>query len=456
MTWKKRCVSLIVCFALIVSITVVRPPKADAIAFEAGIAVPIILAVAIASGISFLSSGMTETGLTQYIAQQLQQYATDIGTTVSDWWDGLGTLGRNDSGQVILAPPTYRGIQQFLQWWKTRNAIEVGTVSRQLIADIGFPAVMAEDYRAADALNEQGLSNCFIHSSVVPTESFSYGMYLYNGQAYCVNANGVTRSTNSYKEFTAWCIHPQANGVYNIRVMYGTTKDNLYSNANLNKIFANSSTLSVSQTASYSALDLQDNESVALDLGATVEAGATLEDILAEYLAKIVDNTATAAQEVTTDSGEGEGEGDDDDTAPYLPFIPRIWEKLQGLPDDIADKVHDLFVPSAAFVEALPAEFADVFDSRCGLLTYPAALLADFLTRLATLTAQEPVLRWGNINEPFSDRQLVAAGSYNLNSAIQTEAMQTVYNVYMICVKAAVAFWFVELCKRKYEKIIRS
>ena len=60
---KKRFFSLLLCFSILLGAAAYRPPQAEAFAVSGAAIGAIAVAVAVASGISFLSSGMDQTGL---------------------------------------------------------------------------------------------------------------------------------------------------------------------------------------------------------------------------------------------------------------------------------------------------------------------------------------------------------------------------------------------------------
>lgn len=89
-----------------------------------------------------------------------------------------------------------------------------------------------------------------------------------------------------------------------------------------------------------------------------------------------------------------------------------------------------------------------------GLLTYPFTVLADFVGTVATLEEQEPVLRWDAVE--WQNKTIIAAGEYNLKSAVSSAQMQTVYMIYKTVVSGMLVVAFLHLCYKKLKEVQRN
>ena len=221
----------------------------------------------------------------------------------------------------------------------------------------------------------------------------------------------------------------------------------------------------------------------------------TIEDLLQQILAQLQANTLAPTLDVDG-TPTGGNTGTDEDTKPYLPYIPQIFEKIKELPGTlaniwesikgipaaiaekigaffttlwgwlqniidvitalpaaIAEKIKALFVPHEGYAAEFVADITATYQGRMGLLTYPFTVLADFVGTVATLEEQEPVLRWDAVEW---NKTIIAAGEYNLKSAVSSAQMQTVYMIYKTVVSGMLVVAFLHLCYKKLKEVQRN
>ena len=222
----------------------------------------------------------------------------------------------------------------------------------------------------------------------------------------------------------------------------------------------------------------------------------TIEDLLQQILAQLQANTLAPTLDLAgTESGGNTGT--DEDAKPYLPYIPQIFEKIKELPGTlaniwesikgipaaiaekigaffttlwgwlqniidaitalpaaIAEKIKALFVPREGYAAEFVADITATYQGRMGLLTYPFTVLADFVGTVATLEEQEPVLRWDAVE--WQNKTIIAAGEYNLKSAVSSAQMQTVYMIYKTVVSGMFVVAFLHLCYKKLKEVQRN
>lgn len=222
----------------------------------------------------------------------------------------------------------------------------------------------------------------------------------------------------------------------------------------------------------------------------------TIEDLLQQILAQLQANTLAPTLDVAG-TETGGNTGTDEDAKPYLPYIPQIfgkikelpgtlaniWESIKGipaaiaekigaffttlwgwlqniidaitaLPAAIAEKIKALFVPHEGYAAEFVADITATYQGRMGLLTYPFTVLADFVGTVATLEEQEPVLRWDAVE--WQNKTIIAAGEYNLKSAVSSAQMQTVYMIYKTVVSGMLVVAFLHLCYKKLKEVQRN
>lgn len=260
---------------------------------------------------------------------------------------------------------------------------------------------------------------------------------------------------------------------------------------------ARSSSNSVSNPAGVQTPDLAGEEAANPTLSGVGDGTATsIEDLLQQILAQLQANTLAPTLEVAG-TETGGNTGTDEDAKPYLPYIPQIFEKIKGLPGTlaniwetikgipaaiaekigaffttlwgwlqsiidaitalpaaIAEKIKALFVPREGYAAEFVADITATYQGRMGLLTYPFTVLADFVGTVATLEEQEPVLRWDAVE--WQNKTIIAAGEYNLKSAVSSAQMQTVYMIYKTVVSGMLVVAFLHLCYKKLKEVQRN
>lgn len=222
----------------------------------------------------------------------------------------------------------------------------------------------------------------------------------------------------------------------------------------------------------------------------------TIEGLLQQILARLQANTLAPTLDLAGTETGGDT-GTDEDAKPYLPYIPQIFEKIKELPGTlsniwetikgipvaiaekigaffttlwgwlqsiidaitalpaaIAEKIKALFVPHEGYAAEFVADITATYQGRMGLLTYPFTVLADFVVTVATLEEQEPVLRWDAVE--WQNKTIIAAGEYNLKSAVSSAQMQTVYMIYKTVVSGMLVVAFLHLCYKKLKEVQRN
>ena len=135
-------------------------------------------------------------------------------------------------------------------------------------------------------------------------------------------------------------------------------------------------------------------------------------------------------------------------------WLQSIIDAITALPAAIAEKIKALFVPREGYAAEFVADITATYQGRMGLLTYPFTVLADFVGTVATLEEQEPVLRWDAVE--WQNKTIIAAGEYNLKSAVSSAQMQTVYMIYKTVVSGMLVVAFLHLCYKKLKEVQRN
>lgn len=216
------------------------------------------------------------------------------------------------------------------------------------------------------------------------------------------------------------------------------------------------STLSASIPDTYTAPELPEGKAMVINVNTKsgVAGAEMVQDTFEQIAADTFDASYSVEDAAASDTEDGSTEtGTDAETTGIL---NRILEVITSIPSAVAEAISALFVPSPDFYSTAISDLADAFSDRMGLLTYPISVLFDFLGRIADLSAQEPVLSWNDISLPGYSTPLIPAGQYDLNDAVGTSQGKQLHDIYLTVVDAVMILSFVDLCRRKYQKILRN
>ena len=80
-------------------------------------------------------------------------------------------------------------------------------------------------------------------------------------------------------------------------------------------------------------------------------------------------------------------------------------------------------------------------------------MFIDILNEILTIDLSEPIFSIPDIKEPFTDKKLISATTFNFNEILENEALETAHNIYLVLVDAFIVFGLVNLFRRKYEEV---
>lgn len=119
----------------------------------------------------------------------------------------------------------------------------------------------------------------------------------------------------------------------------------------------------------------------------------------------------------------------------------------------LVNAIKSLFIPSDGFFNNYFTELKDWFSDRLGFLFYPFELVIDILNKILNINFNEPVFNIPDISEPFTGKKIISATNFNLNSLLENNILNTVHEVYLVCLDAFIIFELVNLFRRKYEEV---
>lgn len=133
------------------------------------------------------------------------------------------------------------------------------------------------------------------------------------------------------------------------------------------------------------------------------------------------------------------------------PFSENFF--VYKLIDLLIDAIKTLFIPSDDFFSTYFTNLQDWFSDRLGFLFYPFELIIDILNDILNIDFSEPQFNIPDINEPFTGKKLISATTFNFNDLLDNSVWNTVHNIYLILVDAAIVFGLVNLFHKKYEEV---
>ena len=119
----------------------------------------------------------------------------------------------------------------------------------------------------------------------------------------------------------------------------------------------------------------------------------------------------------------------------------------------LVDAIKSLFIPSDDFFSTYFSDLKDWLSDRLGFLFYPFELIIDILNKILNIDFSNPIFNIPDIIEPFSNKKLISATTFNLNNLLENSTWNTIHSIYLICVDAFIIFGLVSLFKKKYEEV---
>ncbi len=518
-----RYIALALCLSLTLGAFVYRPPEAKAIAVvdDAVVIGALLTAFSAGCGLIFANNGMTSDEIAQGMTQKWNEFNESAENAASSFaaWLGfedtsalLGALSFSGS-KLVIPRAIARKFAEFTKW--LTNSLVSGSVIVsgscfvddlvQRLVEMGWLSGVSDysDYvgfylstRLADSTaNPPYYLVCLNNvSSVVYVTKTGKVNDVYvdissYGAGYYVVGTGY--SWYGYKDNME-----VINGAY---VSLGSGGYRFICNDAERISIASESKIPVftgSKRADTVIPDLAGEKDTPVTISGVGADATTIEELLRQILAQLQTNTLAPTLEVVG-TETGGNTGTDEAAKPYLPYIPRIFEKIKELPGTlaniwetikglpaaiaekigaffttlwgwlqsiidaitalpaaIAEKIKALFVPREGYAAEFVTDITATYQGRMGLLTYPFTVLADFVGTVATLEEQEPVLRWDAVE--WQNKTIIAAGEYNLKSAVSSAQMQTVYMIYKTVVSGMLVVAFLHLCYKKLKEVQRN
>ena len=111
---KKRCIAVVLCWVLIVSILLPFRKKAYADPFTASQIASTAYAMMQSWGISFTAGSATASGMNDFMSNQVQEYVNSQGGSIADVF--IGNIAVDVAGKLVVGQQMYNSIVGFVNW----------------------------------------------------------------------------------------------------------------------------------------------------------------------------------------------------------------------------------------------------------------------------------------------------------------------------------------------------
>lgn len=481
----KRLVAMVLAVVVALGSVCWKPPEAKAVFTEPAVALgcALLTSVIIGTTANLVFTDAVKENIGYAIDGLVTEYLDTVGdvaaTTVDNFFSIIASGPKLlTTGAILLSKEAGELIARFVAWLQAEKGLEAGGSSVVVFSDNMF--LLQDGTLAYVYSNESSAVSGFKYSVDSDDIIFSTGakwtfsvsnpgyFYAYDssgGVSQGFYVGSFIDSGASY--FNAYYAHTDGisnPNYYSLTFLFYDEQNSIIGQSSANQLVSywsntygySSSDISLQPNSELQTIpqEIPDGQSMVISGidGITLDDQSAAADVIFDAVF-----AGTLAPTVTVEDVATDIPAIDTDTdTSILSWVKKIWQSVADIPAAIAEAVASIFVPSADFYPTAIASLKDAFSDRMGLLTYPISILFDFLDRMVNLSEQQPILRWGNIYLPGYATPLVAAGQYNLNDAIGTATGKQLHDIYLVIVDAIMILAFVDLCRRKYQKIIEN
>lgn len=481
----KRILSLACCLSLTVGLFTYRPPEAKAIVTEASLATSVLWSFMQSAGITFNGTGMNSSSWAEAIEPYLRDFTEWKDSAAKSFWHWLGYDGASEFikalswskithpatmpfPSVVIPPAVAKKMGEFTRWFAEKVGLTAGSKPVSVVGS-SLPKKAADIVNACQS-SMMGKPDYFYNNSneyfllFKEQAELPYIFYsvnkphhvslfhsdgtnkLFPEKGYYVISETVTKL--SVKQFRSldtdsWDSGGSTSKFSSFGDVYG-----LFICPDGEGVFLSDSSIAVAQPNALSPTYDDKGEKPTVVAYPNISGDLTsINDLLQQILDKLAANDLNSSASL-------EGEAAPDVPATDIGWkgtIEKIYQGIIDLPGRIAEAIKDLFIPHEGYAAEFVSGLTGAYQGRFGLLTYPFSVLGDFVSTVATLDEQEPILRWNDVK--WQDHVVIAKGEYNLKSAIAGTEMQAVYQVYRTVASAALIVGFLHLCIRKLREV---
>lgn len=481
----KRILSLACCLSLTVGLFTYRPPEAKAIVTEASLATSVLWSFMQSAGITFNGTGMNSSSWAEAIEPYLRDFTEATDSAAKSFWHWLGYDGASEFikalswskithpttmpfPSVVIPPAAAKKMGEFTHWFAEKVGLMAGSKPVTVVGS-SLPKKAADIVNARQS-SMMGKPDYFYNNSneyfllFKEQAELPYIFYsvdkphhvslfhsdgtnkLFPEKGYYVISETVTKL--SVKQFRSLDTDSWDSGGSTSKFSLFGDVYGLFICPDGEGVFLSDSSIAVAQPNALSPTYDDKGEKPTVVAYPNINGDLTsINDLLQQILDKLVANDLNSSASL-------EGEAAPDVPATDIGWkgtIEKIYQGIIDLPGRIAEAIKDLFIPHEGYAAEFVSGLTGAYQGRFGLLTYPFSVLGDFVSTVATLDEQEPILRWNDVK--WQDHVVIAKGEYNLKSAIAGTEMQAVYQVYRTVASAALIVGFLHLCIRKLREV---
>ena len=420
-----RLLPLALCFTLTLGVFAYRPSEAKAIAGvdDAVVIGALLSAFAGGCGLIFSNNGMTSGELAQGLTDKWNEFKAAVletDTTFADWlgyedMDALLQAIVLSGGNALTVPRSVARKFADFTTWLVDNLALTDDGSSQVLSS-GHFATLADGSRIDLGYTTGSSVNIPANSCLTYGErwDFSSGSYIeftgsYDGLYDRYHNNVHIRCYDYARKLWAdydvsaskgrFCLAFTSSGSVAFMSYVQFRSDKLpewtcsYPASDYSLAFSVSdSDFSASTPAGVQTPDLAGEEAANPTLSGVGDGTATsIEDLLQQILAQLQANTLAPTLDLAgTESGGNTGT--DEDAKPYLPYIPRIFEKIKELPGTLANIWESIKGIPAAIAEKIGAFFATLWGWLQSIIDAITALPAAIAEKIGALFKPDEAL----------------------------------------------------------------
>ena len=450
-----RFIALALCFTLTLGVFAYRPPQAEALAGvdDAVVIGALLSAFAGGCGLIFSNNGMTSSELAQGLTDKWNEFKAAVletDTTFAGWlgyedMDALLQAIVLSGGNALTVPRLVaRKFVDFTNWLKDNLGISAGgdsvlltdaidlssltwDVEPQFVRDFGYYfsySLSSSLLRLSASKSVASDSKLWGYIKSKPASVSEAGDYTFNFSGVETHSYKASATSSPVVGFGQVLLYVQDSSGKNLDIHSFNHSGTHSSFSGSHTVFipadcsfyltfcaygnvavssqtfqwsgsaarSSSNSFSVSNPAGVQTPDLAGEEETRLTISGVGDGTATtIEELLQKILAQLQANTLAPTLDLAG-TEPGGNTGTEEDAKPYLPYIPRIFEKIKELPGTLANIWESIKGIPAAIAEKIGAFFTTLWGWLQNIIDAITALPAAIAEKVGELFKPDEAL----------------------------------------------------------------
>ena len=450
-----RFIALALCFTLTLGVFAYRPPQAEALAGvdDAVVIGALLSAFAGGCGLIFSNNGMTSSELAQGLTDKWNEFKAAVletDTTFAGWlgyedMDALLQAIVLSGGNALTVPRLVaRKFADFTNWLKDNLGISAGgdsvlltdaidlssltwDVEPQFVRDFGYYfsySLSSSLLRLSASKSVASDSKLWGYIKSKPASVSEAGDYTFNFSGVETHSYKASATSSPVVGFGQVLLYVQDSSGKNLDIHSFNHSGTHSSFSGSHTVFipadcsfyltfcaygnvavssqtfqwsgsaarSSSNSFSVSNPAGVQTPDLAGEEETRLTISGVGDGTATtIEELLQKILAQLQANTLAPTLDLAG-TEPGGNTGTEEDAKPYLPYIPRIFEKIKELPGTLANIWESIKGIPAAIAEKIGAFFTTLWGWLQNIIDAITALPAAIAEKVGELFKPDEAL----------------------------------------------------------------